>query len=194
MNLQKVNVKLFTNAPERVNLDPFLGIFARWREERGHPAGWIDLADYAHLERGPGILLIGRQGNLGADLAEPGPGLLYANKQDLDGTFEERIRQVFERAIRLMGPLTGEPDYPADLEPRPGFWELALNDRLECPNTEATDRALRPGIEAVVEQLFGTGTTLIRGTDPARRYLFTLHSEAVTRLDQLTERVGPGVG
>jgi hypothetical protein len=185
MNVQKINVKLFTNAPEPVPLDPFLDVFARWREDRDDPAGWIDLADYAHVAKGPGVMLIGRRGNLSVDLADPGPGLLWANKQDLAGSHEERIREIFVRAIGLMRRLVGELEYPAALEPRTGFWELTVND-LVFPNTDATDRSLQPAVAAVAARLFGPDAcTLVRQPDPGRRYGFTLHSDDPPNLDAL---------
>ena len=191
MNLQKINVKLFTDAPERVPLDPFLDIFSRWREDRSHPAGWIDLADYAHVARGPGIVLIGTHGNLSVDLADPGPGFLYASKQGLEGTCEERIREAFRRTLALVTALRREPGFPGALEPRAGFWEISVNDRLGFPNTEETDRLLGPAVRAVAAQLFGSDAyQLIRQAERERRYGFTLHGEEVADLDQIAEVLG----
>ena len=194
MELQRVNVKLFTDAPEQVVLDPFLDIFARWREDAGHPSRWVDLADYAHIPRGPGVMIIGKQGNLALDLADPGPGILYANKENLEGTVEDRILETFRRCLALTAVLTAEPEYPSDLKPRPGFWELSFNDRLETPNTDATDRLLRPAVEATVGRLLGTDHTLIRQTDPQRRYGFVIHSDEVTSLDVLSSKLQYATG
>jgi hypothetical protein len=113
MNLQRVHLKVFTDAPETFSLDPFLDIFARWREDKTHPCAWLDLADYAHVENGPGIMLIGQRGNLSMDLAAPGPGILYANKKDLGAGDADRIAETFRRALQLFEALTGESAYPA---------------------------------------------------------------------------------
>ena len=37
MELQRINVKLFTDAGGNIALDPFLDIFSRWREDSAHP-------------------------------------------------------------------------------------------------------------------------------------------------------------
>lgn len=177
MNLQKINVKLFFDASGPIDLDPFLAIFARWREQADHPAGWVDLADYAHVDRGPGILLIGRQGNLSADLGDPGPGILYANKQDLGGDLRERIRTSFVRGLSLIERLLAEPEFPQALTPRTDFWGLTFNDRLEVPNGDETDRLLRPAVRAVADRLFGTGAyQIVSDQEKTRRYAVTLHS------------------
>lgn len=195
MNVQKINVKIFTDTPGNVGLDPFLTIFARWRENASHAAGWIDLADYAHVDRGPGVMLIGRQGNLSVDLADPGPGLLYANKKGLSGPPEARIGESFLRSLSLVKALIEEPEYPVGLVPRTGFWELAFNDRLEAPNVEATDRELEPAVRAVAGALFGEDSyTLIRQTDPERCYGFTLHSDVPPDLDSLADRIQRAIG
>ena len=189
MKLQKINVKLFTHTGQKIVLDPFLDIFARWREDATHPGRWIDLADYAHVAKGPGIMMIGKQGNLGLDLADPGPGILYANKRDLDGPAEDRVTETFRRCLTLTEALTAEPEYPQELSPRPGFWELSFNDRLETPNTDETDRLLRPAIEATIERLLGSNHTLIREANPNRRYGFVIHAEGAPTLEAIARRL-----
>ena len=189
MELQRINVKLFTDAGEKITLTPFLDIFARWREDAAHPSRWIDLADYAHVVKGPGVMMIGKQGNLGLDLADPGPGILYANKQDLEGTTEDRLMETFRRCLSLTAALSSEPEYPKDLSPRPGFWELSFNDRLETPNTDETDRQLRPAIEATIGRLFGADQTLIREADPKRRYGFVIHAEGDHSLEAIASKL-----
>jgi len=189
MEIQRINVKLFTDVGKKIALDPFLDIFARWREDAAHPSRWIDLADYGHVPKGPGVMMIGKQGNLGLDLANPGPGILYANKAGLVGTTEDRLMETFRRCLALTEALTAEAEYPKDLSPKPGFWELTFNDRLETPNTDATDRLLRPSIEATIEKLLGSDHTLIRETDPKRRYGFVIEAEEVHTLEALASRL-----
>ncbi len=189
MELQRINLKLFTDRGDQIVLEPLLDVFARWREDGGHPSGWIDMADYAHVAKGPGIMIIGKQGNLALDLADPGPGILYVNKRDLEGTIEERLMETFRRCLALSAALMGEPEYPSDLSPRPGFWELSFNDRLNMPNTEETDRELRPAIESTIERLLGSDHTLIREADPKRRYGFAIHAEGVSSLDTIASKL-----
>ncbi|MBI4460417.1 MAG: hypothetical protein HY648_10215, partial [Acidobacteria bacterium] len=67
-NLQRIQIKILSGAPAGLSLDPFIEIFGRWRKE-SHPAEWVDLADYAHVPRGPGIVLIGQRCNFSVDMA-----------------------------------------------------------------------------------------------------------------------------
>ena len=189
MDLQRINVKIFTDAGQEVVLDPFLDIFARWRDDARHPSQWIDLADYAHVTKGPGVMMIGKQGNLGLDLADPGPGILYANKRDLKGTPEDRVTETFRRCLALTGTLTAEPEYPSGLSPRPDSWELSFNDRLDTPNTDETDRQLRPAIESSIQKLLGSNHTLIREANPKRRYGFVIHADRAETLETIASRL-----
>ncbi len=197
-DLQKINVKVFLDVPpglasgNRIRgdvLDRFLPIFARWREDSSDPSRWIDLADYAHMSRGPGVMIIGHRGNLAVDLADPGPGLLYANKSELAGPLGVRIRETFRRALGLVDRLVSEAEFPAGLAPRPGYWQLTFNDRLRAPNTGQTDTEAGPAVMDTVRSVFGEDAlTTIREPDPSRRYGFTILSDRVDSLDRLLER------
>ncbi len=186
MDLQRINLKLLADAPPDFSVDSFLAIFGRWRNDATNPAAWFDLADYAHMPKGAGVVLVGKQGNFSIDLGDPGPGLLYCGKQDYSGPVEQRITETFQRCLALVKPLLTEPEYPPDLEVQPGKWELAINDRLDSPNTGATDRELRPGISAALDTVFGPGAyAMERESDPQKRYGFSIRSSQITTIDDL---------
>ena len=189
-DLQRIHVKLLADAPPDLRLDPFLAIFGRWRQDKTHPAQWIDLADYAHMAKGPGILLVGKQGNYSINRDDPGLGLLYSGKTGFEGSEEERVIEAFRRCLELTLAIREEPEYPADLKLEPGSWELFINDRLNFPNNEATDTALKPSIESALDVLFGSGGyTLTRDTDPQRRYAFSIRASAPAELPALLAKV-----
>lgn len=191
IDLQRINVKMLAQAPPDFELNPFLAIFGRWRNDKEHPEVWVDLADYAHMPKGPGVVLIGKRGNFSIDLADPAPGLLYCGKRDYEGSNEQRILETFRRGIGLVKPLLAEADYPPQLQLQPEAWELTFNDRLDTPNTDATDAELRPGIDAALKTLFGDGGyEAQRETDPERRYAFSIRAKHSIDLDALGKRAG----
>jgi hypothetical protein len=188
--IQKIAVKILTDAPQNLNLDPLLSIFARWRKDQSHPAQWVDLADYAHMSRGSGIVLIGRFCNFSFDMGLPAPGILYASKKGLEGEPEGRLRQVLRASLEMTRALLAEPEFPAAVHLNPGALELAFNDRLETPNIAFTDRPLRPAVVATLDQLFGAGAYEVTPErDTSRRYGFSARAKNPPPLDGLISRL-----
>jgi len=184
------------DAPAGVSLDGFIEIFGRWRKEK-HPsaalgtgeADWVDLADYAHLPRGPGIVLVGHRCSIAFDLADPGPGILYTARRGLTGSHAERLGAAFAWCLEFAKRLTGEPEFPKDVRLRTGELELRFNDRLETPNTPETDAELRPAVEQVLSKLIGAGGyDLGRASDDAI-YGFAVQAKKSEPLDALLGRL-----
>ena len=195
MNLQRIQIKIASDAPPRLNLDPFIEIFGRWRKEKEHPAEWVDLADYAHMPRGAGILLVGQRCNLAFDLADPGPGILYAAKKGLSGSTEERITSAFQWCLDLAKRLAAEKEFPGGIRLRTNSFEIQFNDRLETPNNASTDEELRPAIRQAMDRLFGAqGYELIPHGNPAQCYGFSIAAKKAEPLDVLWKRIAPPAG
>lgn len=164
--LQRIDVKLLLDAPPQPNLDAFLVIFDRWRRRSDHPCDWVDLADYAHMPTGPGILIAGKRDTFAINLNPPGPGLLTSTRRGLEGTLEERFREALRRASELNAAVLAEPDFPAFLKPRAGAWEVFLNDRLRFPNSGDSDLRVRSALAVAL----GTDPQLLlRHSDPGGR-------------------------
>ena len=188
-DLQRIQIKIAADAPSGLRLDPFLEIFARWRKEP-HPAEWVDLADYAHLPRGPGIVLVGQRCNVAFDLADPGPGILYTAKKGFTGSHAERLNAAMEWCLEFSKRLIAEPEFPKDVRLRSDSLELRFNDRLETPNTHETDAELRPAVVEVLNALFGAdGYDLRPFGNRADFYGFTVRAKKAEPLDALIKRL-----
>jgi hypothetical protein len=188
MDLQRIDLKVLVDAPRDIRLDSLLAIFGRWRNDRGHSAQWVDLADYAHMSRGAGVLIIGKQGQFGITRSDPGLGLFYSGRQGYQGSPRQRIIETFRRHLDLSVALLEEPDYPAELSAAAGTWELAINDRLDYPNSRETDRLLKSDIEAALSALFGVGQYATHfESDPGRRYGLVIHAGRSADLRALRE-------
>ena len=164
--LQRIDVKLLLDAPPEPDLDPFLVIFHRWRQSNDHPADWVDLADYAHMPSGPGILIAGKSDTFSVNLNPPGPGLLTSVRRGLEGSLDDRFREAFRRARELNSTLLAEPEFPPEFRVREGAWEVFLNDRLGFPNSDESDTIVRPGLAAA---LGAAPESLKRHSDPHGR-------------------------
>lgn len=150
LNLQRIDVKLLLDGPPDPDLDQFLVIFDRWRKADDHPADWVDLADYAHMPGGPGILIAGKRDTFSVNLNPPGPGLLTSVRGGLEGALEDRFREALRRAREFNAAVMAEPEFPAEFSVREGAWEIYVNDRLGFPNTDPTDRLVRPAVAAAL--------------------------------------------
>jgi len=190
IDLQRIHIKILTDAPPTLPLDPFIEIFGRWRANKNHPAGWVDLADYAHVPRGMGIVLVGFQANFAFDMSGPAPGLLYAAKKGHAGTHRERIAAAIKSCLDLSERLVAEKAFPQTVHLRTEALEIHFPDRLVTPNTEETDAELRPAVEAVIGKLYGTsGATLTPQKDAGQAYGISIRAKNAEPLDALLKRL-----
>ena len=155
-NLQRIQIKIMADGAG-TDLEPFLAIFGRWRHEKDHPAEWVDVADYAHMANGPGVMLIGHRCSVSLDLTNPGPGILYTARKGLNGTHAERIASAFGSCLELAKRLAEENEFPKPLHLRTDSFDIRFTDRMETPNDAATDAELRGPLTQVLDALLGAG-------------------------------------
>lgn len=185
-DLQRIDWKVQVEAPEKYSVDPLLTVFDRWRQEPNAPEDWVDLADYAHMARGPRVMMAGKRDHFSLDTNVPGPGLLVQTRKGLSGSIEERFIEAMKRHLTLSIRLTGEKEWPANLVPQGARWSVAINDRFNFPNDDATEAALKPGLTAALDRIFGKdGYTLTRDEDPQRRYGYTIQAKTARTLTEI---------
>ena len=175
-DLQRVDVKLLLDTPQNPDLDPFLVIFDRWRKREDHASDWVDLADYAHMPTGPGILIAGKRDRFAINLNPPGPGLLTSVRTGLQGGLEDRFREAFRRARALTSAVLTEPEFPSAFQVIEHAWEVCVNDRLQFPNTDESDSVVRPALAAAVGV---EPSSLQRHADPRGRLGYSLGHDCV---------------
>jgi hypothetical protein len=197
MDLQRIQIKMLTDASANLNLDPFLDIFGRWRGEKDHPAGWVDLADYAHVPRGMGIVLVGFQANFAFDMTDDegrtAPGILYAARRGLTGTYAERIASALRSCLDLSKRLVAEKEFPQGVHLRTDALEIRFADRLVTPNTKAVYEELCPSVVQVLDRLYGSDTSgsyqLRPLTDPAELLGCSVRAKKSEPLEILQQRL-----
>ena len=190
MDLQRIHIKILTDAPASLNLSPLVEIFSRWRTDKNHPAGWVDMADYAHVPRGPGIVLAGLRANFSFDMADPAPGILYVARRGLPGSPAERVAAALKAALELSKRLVAEKEVPPGVHLRTEAFELSFPDRLETPPTLATHQELRPAVEQALNRLFGAGAyELALTADSAESLRYSIRAHQAAPLDALLQRL-----
>jgi hypothetical protein len=179
VKLQHVNVKLFVNDMARADLEPLIPIFHSWISGRVFEEMLLDIGDYRHVPAGPGIVLIGHQGDYSVDNAGDRLGVRYNRKTPIDGDSGEALRQAARAALIACQRLEEEPRLGGKLRFNGQEIEVFVNDRLVAPNSAATFAALRPDLDKFSEKLFhGDKYSLVyeSGRDPRSLFGVALKS------------------
>ncbi len=185
-DLQRIDLKVLAIAPAKPPLDPILTIFDRWRKEEDAPSDWVDLADYAHMPQGPGVMMAGKRENFAVDTNEPGLGILLQTRKDLDGAVEQRFLEAFRRHLRLAARLAGEAEWPSEIKVDSSKWLITVNDRLHFPNNDESEHELKTGLVAALDHIFGqNGYQLKRDEDQRHRYGYALQADSSPALGDL---------
>ena len=170
VDLQKINVKFFVENPGAVAPEEFILLFNAWIQAAD--GEYYDIADYAHVEAGPGILLIAHEANIGMDNAGNRWGLLYNRKQPLPGSNGEKLRWVLQAALENCRRIEQASSLEGRIKFRGDEALFLINDRLSAPNSAATFNALKADLEAAARALYGNVDFVLEreSEDPRRRF------------------------
>jgi hypothetical protein len=184
MELQKISVKVFTAEPHNVPLTDFIDIFHGWIQ--ASDGVYYDVADYSHMQAGPGIVLVADDANLSIDETENRRGLLFSQKSRLAGSNQEKLRTVLRSALENCRRLEQEPALRGKLKFLPNEMLMVVNDRIIAANTEESFQEIKSEIESVARVLFGeTGLTLARDRDARKRFNVRINSSRPVDLESL---------
>ena len=177
MQLQHVNVKLLVQNPEGANLEPLIPVFHSWIENQNGDELLIDVADYTHVPAGPGIVLIGHEGNYSVDNTGNRLGVRYNRKAAFDGGNQDCLAQAARSALTACQRLEEEPRLEKKFLFNGQDIEIFVNDRLVAPNNAATREAFDADFHLFSQKLFrGKEYSISYVTDP--RSLFTAFVKA----------------
>ncbi len=149
MSLQRVSVAV----PVRdTTIDPesVVPMFHDWIRTGAVEGLLIDVARYAHVPDGPGIVLIGHEGDYALDLAEGRPWLRYTLKRDNEGS----ARELVARSLRRLALATARAA-EAGVDVTEGEITVRIYDRLRAPNDDVSRAALTPEIMAAIGDIHG---------------------------------------
>jgi hypothetical protein len=194
MTPHRIAVKFFA-APDpaaAVDLHPFIGIFHRFIQQAALPGLLIDVADYAHVPEGPGVVLIGHDVDYGIDLGGGQAGLLTTRKR-LDGApLAESLRDALRRALAALAAVEAEAE--AKLRFATSGFRLDVLDRLAAPNHPEGFAAVQQAATPVLTALYGAGAFRVEHeseVDPRRPLALQVRAQgAVPGAAALAERLG----
>jgi hypothetical protein len=180
MELQKLNVKLFVEQPNATPLTDFIEIFHSWIQATD--GVYHDVADYSHMQAGPGIVLVAKDAHVSIDESGGRRGLVYSQKAVLVGTPRDMLRHVFRAALKYCRQLEAEPALRGKLRFVENEAVISLNDRLLGANSSPSFDAFKQAIEAFAKQLYGgADVNFERDAEPRRR--LNVHMKTCASVD-----------
>ncbi len=188
--LQRIGVKLFL--ADGAQLDPreLVPIFHRWIQTSAIDQLLIDVADYAHLHEGPGIVLITHEGNFAFDRGGGRQGLQYYRKQPAEGPLLARFTACCRILVKAAMLLEGEPSLRERIRFRGEELEIVANDRFLAPNNEGAFEAMRAALNPLLTRLYpATPFAVARSSRPGERLTLTVSAPQPTTLAALADRL-----
>ena len=182
MEFQHVNVKLFVKNAEQVDLEALVAVFHGWIQNQGSGELLLDVADYRHVPSGPGVVLIGHQGNYSLDNARGRLGVRYNRKAPLEGTNHDHLVQATQAVLAACQRLETDPSLGGTVQFNGREIELFINDRLLAPNTPETRTASDSEFRTFFSTLFGEVEYTVSYPQDSRR-LFSVTVRASQAFD-----------
>jgi hypothetical protein len=191
MDAHKLQLKIFVTQESARAVEPemFIPVFHRWIKERRLPELVIDVANYIHVPRGPGVVLIGHGSDYFMDEGEGRLGLLH-NRKRAGPPSEARLTDLARRTLHAAVLLEGDPALSGKLRFAPNELLFRINDRLLAPNTDTTFASLKSELEALALRIFAGPFELSRVGTPKDLFAVRLTSPVSTPLATLLERAG----
>ena len=171
---ERISVKFFVNDEDAVATSALIPVFHRWIRERSVPGLPIDVADYKHVPDGPGVLLMGHEGDYAWDGRYGRLGLVYKHKREwTTETFAGRLNQVLERAKQAVELFQAAPELQG-ISFQADEIELSFPDRLNIPNRPETLAELQDTITAVLQDQYPDKTATLTHVHTEARRPFTV--------------------
>ena len=146
---QKIQLKLFLTDDSALDLHDVIPVFHRWIQQQTVGGLLIDVANYAHVPSGPGVMLIGHEVDYAIDLSDGRTGLLHTRKPSRTAgnqSFAQELQTAINALFAARDALTNDP--ALNLQFSPHELELRIADRLLAPNTASAFDALRADLQA----------------------------------------------
>jgi hypothetical protein len=174
MNPQRVACKLFVHAApaSELDLDPFIGMFHRFIQHGALDGLLIDVADYAHVPEGPGVLLIGHEFDYGIDLGGGRAGLLTTRKRYGRLPLARAVGGLLRAALRAADAI--ERDGSGGVRFATGALVVQVVDRLAAPNDRDGYARATSLLAPLFARLYGEKHELAHASEADPRQLLAI--------------------
>jgi hypothetical protein len=191
MDAHKLQLKIYLTpeSARAVHAEAFVPVFHRFIKDHVLPEMVIDVANYDHVPKGPGVVLIGHGSDYFMDEGEGRLGLL-SNRKRSGPAAGERLADAARRTLHVASLLEKDASLAGKLQFATNELLFRVNDRLAAPNTDATLAAVRGELAAWGKQIFGGPCDLARVGGPKDLFGVRLTSASPAPLATLLERAG----
>ena len=192
MQAHKLQLKLYTERAEGLSPEAFIVVFHGWIKNKLLPELMIDVANYGHVPKGPGVALIGHGCDYFIDEGEGRLGLLHSRKRAAPEP-GDRLADAFRRTLHAASLIEADASlaaHGAKVRFRTDELLFRVNDRLAAPSTEATFGAIKPELEAFCRELFRGPCDLTRVGDAKALAGVKITTGAKTDVATLLARLG----
>lgn len=191
MDLQQINIKVFTTEDSNINYTNFIKVFNRWMEEADSD-DYLNYADYSHVDAGPGVLLILKQANYSIDNAYHQPGFLYNRKHAVEGENTEKIRQALTEVLSKCEQLEASAELENAVHFNGADLLFMVNNRHIAPNTPETVESIQADLAPVLQQMYGDDDFTVERTseDARERFAVRISANSDKPISELLSNLG----
>jgi hypothetical protein len=178
MKPQRVACKLFVHPDPAaaLELSPFIGMFHRFIQAKAVPGLLIDVADYAHVPDGPGVLLVGHEFDYGIDLAGGRAGLLTTRKRYGRLPLADAVRGLLLAALRAADAI--ERDGSGGVRFATDAVLIQVVDRLVAPNDRASYQQAAAALAPLLTAVYGEKHEVAHASEADPRQLLAIRVTA----------------
>jgi hypothetical protein len=169
----RISIKFYAINADNLKLDALIPVFHRWIQTHAVKGRLLDVADYKHVVDGPGIILIGHEGDYAFDLSEGRPGLLYTRKRDLPETLPDILSEIFRLALAAARTLESEESL-GGLKFDYSEAKITFLDRLNVPNTAESFATIRDDLQDFLSNFYSTGEIALKTAHDDPREAFAV--------------------
>ncbi|HUF76725.1 MAG TPA: hypothetical protein VMM35_10635 [Longimicrobiales bacterium] len=187
----EISVKLFVADAAGVRLKELIPVFHRWiKQDLLEDELAIDVANYEHVPKGPGVVLICDRAHYYFDERAGRAGLRYRGRREARASGTDVVTGALRSALQAARLLESDPVLEGRYRFRTDELELGINDRLLAPSEQATVEAVRVELGEAVRGLWGVDdVTLELSSGPREPFLATVKTGASPSVEELLGRL-----
>ena len=192
LNAQQFFIKFPAKLDNRYDAKELIPVFQRWIQKDALEGVLIDVANYTHVDEGPGVLLIGHEANWSMDFTDGEPGLLYTRKREALGDVETRLKDAFRLALEACLLLEKEEAIEKPIVFDTRDFVFGINNRLLAPNADETLEDVQEGLVQFFHWLFdGEQVELVRDQRARSRFNVRVRVSREIPVPELLAKLGP---